>query len=78
MTYERRAIRGRGLILALLVCAAGVISSCSTVSTFLSNLDADSFNSEPGIADTKIPLPPMAEDFGSAESQAIVPLDGDR
>ena len=43
MTRERHESPVRGIVLAMLVCVAVMISSCSTVNTFLSTLDADSF-----------------------------------
>ncbi len=66
----------RGIVLALLVCASAMISSCSTVNTFLSDLSADSFAAGDKSKDRKIPLPPMVEDFGSPDAGAAPPLDG--
>jgi hypothetical protein len=63
MTRERYQRPVRGIVVAVLVCVCAMISSCSTVRTVLSDLDADSFAAGDMSKDRRIPLPPMAEDF---------------
>lgn len=68
----------RNILLAALVCLSAMLSSCSTVGTFLSNLDLPSFSGEQGGHDRKIPLPPMAEDYAHETKDAGTRADQDR
>ena len=72
MSVDRPTTSRRRVFLSMLVCGSVMLSSCSTVSTFLSNLDASSFSSVDNSARKKIPLPPMAEDFGPKDLEPPV------
>lgn len=72
----REAARIMGI--AGLVCLVALLSSCSTVNTFLSNLDLPSLSGDRGDTDRKIPLPPMAEDYGATDREPPPAVDGTR
>jgi hypothetical protein len=70
MRIARWKSAGRNILVAALVCLSAMLSSCSTVGTFLSNLDLPSFSGEQDGHDRKIPLPPMAEDYAHESGDA--------
>lgn len=78
MRIARWKTPGRNILVAALVCLSAMLSSCSTVGTFLSNLDLPSFSGEQGGHDRKIPLPPMAEDYAHETKDAGTRADKDR
>jgi hypothetical protein len=66
------------ILFTILLFLCAMVSSCSTVSSFLSDLDKAAFSAGESTRDRKIPLPPMAEDYGRGDGESPPLSDGDR